>query len=803
MSDTSSGNYRWNLLAGTSMLASMVVASINLVLPWLLSSLGASYAVAVLIIPFARSGELAGNYFMAGVIGQSKRAKWIAMGSLIFSAVFLFLFIPAMFIPSLPLTIAVFMSLAIGIGLTHGVNILATQVIIAKTISHDRQGHLLSVRELLAGLVALLVYLMHIGSGGIWGVQSGHEPRIAVAAGLMILAGLAISLVDEPASKAPPTPRGSTKIPWKLLSENAPIRRFVFLRIFARPTYLLVPFLVLHISPLIGHEHAISLFVIATIIGTIVGSTIASRFTDSRLRALVQSGPMLSFVVVAWVFLVEQFSLPQTLYMYAAGFLAASAATKILGVGIDTFLIKLVPKEQVAAIAGLSRFIVVGVTMAFAGALGLLAQGLNTYVSLAVMAALQLICLWMAWRSLADLSGHADDHPADDTDIRFGSEHQSPADCPWLMQALGSVGIKLPADTESQLNGGCHSRVLLHRDVVIKWISGEPSLGEKAGLLFKAILRRKGDRRLQLLRSFMAEASFYRNFRQHMHGLRAPESFYVHSDPWRQRFATVMEMVPQSAVETGEPNGFSEETAALCLRRLGEFHASFWSQSAPGTQGSFWWGSLKRDDKLRFQACMTLTEERFTLAAGIIPPMPRQRLQEILDQVDSLPDRTIVHGDFKITNLFPDREPSEGRREVRAIDWQWFGNGSPAADSVFFVMTSLDSALMEKKKVKALVRDHHHASLVHYGIQDYSFAEMWNEWMWLAVDFLLYVVTCKWQHMTPGDVAANQAEGKDGLHLRSVKHMGQIIQLSAGIIDDLDLNSSEHHPSGSPQGANP
>ncbi len=34
-------NYYWNLVAGVAMLASMVTASINLVMPWLLSGLGA------------------------------------------------------------------------------------------------------------------------------------------------------------------------------------------------------------------------------------------------------------------------------------------------------------------------------------------------------------------------------------------------------------------------------------------------------------------------------------------------------------------------------------------------------------------------------------------------------------------------------------------------------------------------------------------------------------------------------------------------------------------------------------------
>jgi len=45
--------------------------------------------------------------------------------------------------------------------------------------------------------------------------------------------------------------------------------------------------------------------------------------------------------------------------------------------------------------------------MVFAALLGVLAQGITTYTALGVMAGLQLLCVWMAWRSLADVPASA------------------------------------------------------------------------------------------------------------------------------------------------------------------------------------------------------------------------------------------------------------------------------------------------------------------------------------------------------------------------------------------------------------
>lgn len=397
-------NYRWNLVSGVCMLASMGIASINLVLPWLLSSVGASHAVAVLIIPFARGGELAGNLLLARPIGQLRRAKWAAFGSLTSWAILVALLAPTLLVSSITLATMIFLVVAVGIGFADGAKTLSSQVVIAKTVRQDRQGDLFSTREMLAGVAAFVVFLLHAGAHDVPGSTTANAVRLAIAAVLALMAAFAIARVDERASE-PATGRhpGIKLLPWHLLRDSPVTRRYVLMRTSARPTYLLVPFLVLHVSAMVEHKHALSTFVMASIIGTILGSAVARRFADRDLPAIVLAGPLLGCATILYVLSLDELAPLHELILYAGAFLGASAAAKFLGIGIDTFLVKVFPEQQVAVVGGMAKFIAVGFTMGFAALLGILAQGITTYTALGVMAGLQLFCVWMAWRSLADV----------------------------------------------------------------------------------------------------------------------------------------------------------------------------------------------------------------------------------------------------------------------------------------------------------------------------------------------------------------------------------------------------------------
>ncbi|MGI9609712.1 MAG: phosphotransferase [Acidimicrobiia bacterium] len=387
--------------------------------------------------------------------------------------------------------------------------------------------------------------------------------------------------------------------------------------------------------------------------------------------------------------------------------------------------------------------------------------------------------------------------------LQSNTDVHSIAECVWLDEALSSQGLEFDLDSERRLAGGCHYVVLRgalvpsgQGEVVVKWISGDARAPERAWIRLMLGLNRDGQRRVQLLRSFVVEASFYRDLSNRVEGLRVPKASFVHSDPWRQRFATVMEAVPDRASETGESEGFSAENAATCLRRLAEFHASWWGVPLPAgarvwDRGGFWGGDMKRAAKL--EVCDRWSDafanHRFDPAHEALGRLLEPHVEAILAEVDSMPSPTLIHGDFKVTNLFVDTEGRGSDGEVWAIDWQWLGRGSPVVDSVLFLLTSVHADLVTKDAIRELVEREHHDQLVRSGVTGYSFDQMWSEWMWVAADFLLYVVTCKWYRMTSADVSAYADEGKDGFHLRSVDHMDRIVTLVREFLPDLGLSA--------------
>ncbi|MCP4454320.1 MAG: phosphotransferase, partial [Planctomycetes bacterium] len=177
-----------------------------------------------------------------------------------------------------------------------------------------------------------------------------------------------------------------------------------------------------------------------------------------------------------------------------------------------------------------------------------------------------------------------------------------------------------------------------------------------------------------LLQSFMDEASFYRKIAHSIAGLRAPRALWVHSDPWRQHFAVVMEPVPAIACETGEPDGFNAALTRVCLQRLAIFHASQWSEAGHRQGGGFWRGAMKWEAKSRFPECwdkavsgLGLDQHYESLGRRLEP-----HLDKIRETVEAIPVRTMIHGDFKMTNVFVKPDRAEARGEVWAIDWQWY-----------------------------------------------------------------------------------------------------------------------------------
>jgi hypothetical protein len=158
--------------------------------------------------------------------------------------------------------------------------------------------------------------------------------------------------------------------------------------------------------------------------------------------------------------------------------------------------------------------------------------------------------------------------------------------------------------------------------------------------------------------------------------------------------------------------------------------------------------------------------------------------------------KTLVHGDYKVSNVFIDKRSRD--HEVYAIDWQWFGigikkilgkfsdfcKGNPALDVMYFMATSVHGSQLEMQK--ELLKSYH-AALLSNGVTDYPFKTFYKQFQLCFVDFFVYTIVAKWSNMLPKDFEKYQRKQKDGLHLRSFKHMKHIVECSEQYLNELDL----------------
>ena len=429
----------------------------------------------------------------------------------------------------------------------------------------------------------------------------------------------------------------------------------------------------------------------------------------------------------------------------------------------------------------------------------------------------------------------------------------------WLTSVLHENGhlrrgINVTAFWTEGLKGGCHfkvSRVNLRyskekhdgpKTVVVKLLSWNKPVLERALLHVKCLLDIRDDREVMYLKSYQMEHLFYkRQVYAAEQGLKIPQVFFNLEDVFNNRFGMVCQDL--SALDDGQPHGFPLLDCETFLQHLAQFHASHWGDG-PGLaftgwdEAGYWTGNKREATKNRvaeaWHACWT----NFP-ALGLrarFPLLGQQLLARLdyvraeFDKAEAPPYRTLCHGDFKISNLFignlasallrqasagfatfqqssysdfsgvrhgdgsttevsddpdtPGQDPVDFEsRDVYAIDWQWFGLGNCAIDVASFLLTTPTAQTLPK--MDQLLETYHRALLQHLPAQyAYPFPLFRHHFDVAVVDFCTYCITAKWSAMTPEDFENNARKVHDGLHLRSFPHMGVIIHRATHILEE-------------------
>jgi hypothetical protein len=288
--------------------------------------------------------------------------------------------------------------------------------------------------------------------------------------------------------------------------------------------------------------------------------------------------------------------------------------------------------------------------------------------------------------------------------------------------------------------------------------------------------------------SYEKETNFYKTLASsNSFPIHTPKCYYVTEDYFRLRFVLVLEDL--SPLERGEPHGFRVPHAKLALRNLARLHASFWnSPMLPKLNiwdlGGYWIGHKEgalEKKNIKVAWTRTLVNLRDVLSLADIDSSTLNELGTKLEQhltfITSATTqnlRTLIHGDYKISNLFID--PTLSR--VSTIDWQWVGRGCNATEVMYFLHTSIHIDDLKNDTTRKELLEYYYHSLQEFGIgaAEYPFDMFLKEYELSLLDFFVFVVTSKWAHMGPREVEKYAEKRKDGLHLRSLQHIEWLIR---------------------------
>ena len=308
----------------------------------------------------------------------------------------------------------------------------------------------------------------------------------------------------------------------------------------------------------------------------------------------------------------------------------------------------------------------------------------------------------------------------------------------WLTEALRSGGWTDSATVTSVAvetvgeGQGFMSQVLrlsleydvAQRDLPCSVIAKLPSVDPE----IKAITSFLGD--------YQREVRFYEEVASDV-GIETPDRYYSATDPETGRGVLLMEDLSHARLGDSLA-GCSIAEAQLAARLLAEFQASWWE--SPQLERLDWM-PLKTDDAGLYREIYSHAWSMFVEKAGSGMPDVLIRIAErmephvqgIRDRLSEHP-RTIVHGDYRLDNLFFDTR--DGRPTIVALDWEFCTRGRGTYDLATFISEAFSPEARRREEMDLLRL--YHSVLVENGVRGYSYDQCLLDYRYSMLDIFLF-----------------------------------------------------------------
>ncbi len=252
--------------------------------------------------------------------------------------------------------------------------------------------------------------------------------------------------------------------------------------------------------------------------------------------------------------------------------------------------------------------------------------------------------------------------------------------------------------------------------------------------------------------NYRREVEFYRRA-AHATPMRTPRVYLAeHTGP--DTFVLVLEDL--SSWDQGDQIvGCELDRAEAVMDALAALHGSFWGQVdgddmqwLPDTYPSVMSDGLASGTEASWEDFVHVFDDMLPDVLKNAKQPYLSGLPRVQQAINAAP-RTIIHGDFRMDNLF--FRPSSQGLEVACCDWQAPVRGKGIHDVAYFLSGSIDTA-MRREHEKALLQ-RWLRSLSAQGIADYSEEQAWQDYRLAILMLWTYVV------VVGGGLAADNDRG--------------------------------------------
>ena len=242
-------------------------------------------------------------------------------------------------------------------------------------------------------------------------------------------------------------------------------------------------------------------------------------------------------------------------------------------------------------------------------------------------------------------------------------------------------------------------------------------------------------------RFYEREVNFYEQIAERVE-LRTPRCYFSGFEPSNGDYLLLLEDL--APAEVGDQvAGCSAEQVQLAISELAKFHATWWNSPEldkldwmPGYDADWYIQALEDGYAQAWEPFVEFTKDYLTPEMADVCQRFGNCARKVMTMVGLDLPRTIVHGDYRLDNLF--FASPAGGPPFAVIDWQISAKGGGIFDVAYFVAGTLPEA--ERKATERALVKLYHDTLVASGVKDYTFEQCWHDYRFCALFLLAYSV---------------------------------------------------------------